>query len=69
MKYRVSACVTISLHGYVEANSPQEAEEKANELSMPTLCYQCSDNQGEDSWSTSGEFDGLAMDVSVEEDD
>lgn len=64
-KYRVHSIVTISLFGEVEAETDDEAEEKAYELDLPSLCYQCS-RQEKGSWRMS-EVDGEPCEVTVEE--
>jgi hypothetical protein len=66
-KFQVSAVVTISLWAEVEAKSAEEAKEKAQELSMPSLCHQCAGGGEDGVWGNSGEFDGEAQDIHVEE--
>ena len=66
MKYRVTATMTISVHVDVEAESPEQAKEIAEELPPMTLCHQCASSKGEQ-WSTSGELDGQPENLEVEE--
>lgn len=56
-KYLVSSQVTVSCQVVVEADSPEEAKEKALELPMQSFCHSCSSPK-EDEWSSSGELDG-----------
>ncbi len=64
--YTVTAVITISLHSEVEAESPEEAERLAENLELPTMCNQCAGSK-HDGWATSGEYDGIATNVEVEE--
>jgi len=66
--YTVTAVITISLHGEVEADSPEEAERLAECLELPTMCNQCAGGSG-DGWRTSGEYDGVPTSIEVEESD
>jgi hypothetical protein len=55
--YRVGGVMTISVFVDVEAESPEQAREAAQDQAIMSLCHQCSGNHpGE--WSTSGELDG-----------
>lgn len=67
--YDVSATVTISLHGKVEAESKKQAVEKASMMTLPSLCYQCSDRGGitDEEWSLNGELDGEPQNIQVDE--
>lgn len=60
-KYEVTALVTISLNGTVEAKSKKEALEKAAELGMPHIHEDYYHDPSE--WRTSGELDGEAFDI------
>lgn len=64
-RYRVTAQVTISLHADIEADSAAEAQVMADELEMPTIHQDYSQPDGE--WATSGELDGEACNIGVEE--
>jgi hypothetical protein len=66
MKYRVNALVTVSISTVVEAANEYEALDVATERAMPRLCHQCSGGDAEESWTTSGEFDGEAFDLEAE---
>lgn len=57
MKYTFSATGTISLHVEVEADSLEEAVEKAKEAPIMGLCHQCASTGDEGEWRTSGELD------------
>lgn len=57
MRYLVTGIVTISVTVKVEADSEEEARQKANDASMQEFCYSCSRGD-DDVWSTSGELDG-----------
>lgn len=65
--FRFSAEVTISLHAEIEAESEEEAREIVEAYEMPTLCYQCAGEQDEGHWSNTGEYDGEALNIRVEE--
>lgn len=65
--YEVTAEVTISVSKTIRAGSLEEAQAKAEELRMPSLCWTCA-SAGEDdrrSWELGGEFDGDAKNVRV----
>ena len=50
-KYRVNRVFAVGVYlGVVEANSPQEAEEKAHEdtTDLIALCWSCSESVGDD---------------------
>jgi hypothetical protein len=65
--FRVSGQVTISIFADVEAETEEEAMEKAYELSMPSLCHGCSSAHGHgDVWGVT-EFDGEASHLRVDE--
>lgn len=56
MKYIVSGYLTISVVKEIEADSPEEAKAKAEQLSCPSLCHHC-ENAGDDdkdSWTLNG---------------
>ena len=58
-KYLVSGYLTISVFKVIEADSPEDAKAKAEDLACPSLCHQC-DGAGENdksSWTLNG-FDG-----------
>lgn len=65
-KFTVGAMVTISLYTEVEADSPEQARELAENQQMPSLCHQCAGGEPEEQWCTSGEFDGVPDICSVE---
>lgn len=55
-KYRVSGYLTISVTKVVEAESEEQAKQKALELCCPSLCHQC-DGAGDDdpdAWTLNG---------------
>lgn len=54
-RYRLYATITVSAHAEVEADSPEDAEAMAADLTVPDLCYQCATQQ-EDCWAV--ELDG-----------
>jgi len=68
-KYTVSGTVTIGIHTVVEASSPEEALEIAQERELISLCHQCggTQNAGE-MFCTSGELDGAVTDLKVDRD-
>ena len=69
-KFVVNGCLTISCYKVIEADSEEEAREKAMELSAPSLCHQC-DSSGKHSnecWTLNG-FDDHSEIVDVEADD
>jgi hypothetical protein len=66
LKYELMASVTISIHCEVEADSEEEAKEKAEELPMMSFCHQCANGLPTEEWVTSGELDGAPTDVVVE---
>lgn len=68
-KFRVNAEVTITILKTIEAESKEAAIEAAHDLSMPSLCYQCSGGgEGDDdTWELTGELDGSACEITVEE--
>lgn len=57
MKYTVSGYLTLSAIVDIEANSPEEALEKASELNTPSLCHQCAGAGGDDGTWQLNEFD------------
>lgn len=66
-KYFVTGVVTISVNTGVEADSAEEAKEKANERSIMSLCHFCAHGENRDSeWVTSGELDGEPQDIKAE---
>jgi hypothetical protein len=62
--FTVTAAVTISLTGRVEASSPEEARELAYELRMPQLCHFCVRREPQ-TWKL-GEIDDEPTEVTVE---
>lgn len=67
-KFVVSAEVTVSLHKEIEADSREEAIEKAQELGIPGLCHFC-ENAGldaDDEWELNG-LDGEPDNLRVDE--
>lgn len=67
MKYRVYGMVTISCWTYVEADSPEQAKEIADERNMTTLCHQPFSSDGTEDWIID-ELDGIPEIEGVEED-
>lgn len=67
-EFTVVAWVSVGLRKKVRARSAEEALDKANELGVPGLCYQCesSGERDEDTWVLNG-LNDTPMDVSVEE--
>lgn len=65
-KYTFGALVTISVSTTVEADSEEEALDIAEGRDMQGLCHYCARSKG-DFWSTSGELDGTAVDISLDE--
>lgn len=65
-RYMVTGEMTISVHGYVDADSPEEAKKLAEDMPLQTFCNQCA-NGNDDEWSTSGELDGVPCNIEVEE--
>ena len=55
--YRLVTEITISMSVEVEADSLDEAMQKAGEAPVQGLCHQCSHGEPE-CWNTSGELDG-----------
>ena len=55
--YMVVAVVGISLHTEVEADSPEEAKEKAMERSPTSFCHGAEMETRTEAWVTSGEID------------
>lgn len=54
-RYRVEGYLTISATAEVEAENEAEAREKAQSLSTPSLCHQCSGaGGGHDTWQLNG---------------
>lgn len=70
-RYRVTGEVTISVQTIVMARSEKHARKVAGEASMQQFCNGCaSDPDHEDpEWRTTGELDGTAKIVEVEEED
>lgn len=69
-KYRLEAEVTISIHAEIYANSKEEALEMADELSMPTIHEDHrynNEDEPDETWGTSGELDGEAVNIQVTE--
>lgn len=64
MKYTVYGYLTISAVATVEADSGEEAKEKALALDTPGLCHQCSNagSEAEGSWTLNG-FDPVPDDA------
>lgn len=65
--FRVTAEVTISISTVVEARSEEHAKELASERPMMSLCHQCASGADDVEWITSGELDGDAKNLRVEE--
>jgi hypothetical protein len=57
MKYIVSGYLTISAVVDIEAESPEEALQKAEELTTPSLCHQCASAGGDEGTWQLNEFD------------
>jgi hypothetical protein len=69
-RYAVTAQVTISIHTYVKAETPEEAYNIAEARPMVGLCYQCGgDGSVNEEWCTSGELDGSPDKMRVEEEE
>lgn len=66
MKYRLSGIVTISILTEVEADTEQEAIRIAEERGLVSLCHFCASGDPEREWITSGELDGIPMEIRVE---
>jgi hypothetical protein len=65
--YIVSGSVEISVFTRVEADSEEEAIEKAKERDLIGLCWQCaSDKEQDDIFVTSGELDGDPLNLKAE---
>lgn len=63
MTYEVAGYLTISVAKTIEANSLEEALNKAHSLAAPTLCHQCSSaGQDDDTWELNG-FDDPPYDA------
>jgi hypothetical protein len=58
---------TIGVFTDVEADSPEQAKELAEDRGMVGLCYQCATGDPAEEWCTSGELDGIPSDLDVEE--
>lgn len=67
MKYRVQGLMTISVFVVVEADSAEEAREKAEDSAVQSLCNGCASPMDESEWHTSGELDGTPVIEAVEE--
>lgn len=69
MKFNVHAEVTISVYKRIEANTAEEALEIAAGLSMPGLCWQCSEaGKGDDeTWQLGDGIDGEATEIAIDE--
>ena len=68
-KFRATATVTISLSKEIEADTQEEADEIANGLSLPSLCWSC-DGAGKgnpDQWELNG-LDGSPDNIEIESD-
>lgn len=65
-KYRVVALCGITVITDVEASSPKQAKELAEERSMMTLCFQCASGNSDEEWVTSGELDGVPRELTTE---
>ena len=65
-RYFVSGVMTISVHVYVDAETPEEAKKVAEDAPLQGFCHQCARGQ-DDEWSTSGELDGTPQDLEVRE--
>lgn len=66
--YTISAQVTVSVYTTVLANSKQEAIEIAEQRTMQGLCHQCSSGNVDSEWSLTGELDGEACKLEVDND-
>lgn len=66
-KFDVSASVTISVLKTITAKNEKEAREKAEALTVPSLCYQCSEagKDDDETWELTGELDGTATEIKV----
>lgn len=69
MKYIVEAEVTISITCEVEAKSPQEALKLAADMEMQNFCNQCCSADEAEAWTFSGELDGEAKHLLVQNPD
>lgn len=73
----VNGVVTISIHQYVWASSPEEAKDRALDLGMPSISnvedfnYKppTDEEDAGDMWRHSGELDGEPRELEVELDD
>lgn len=63
-RYRLYATMTVSVSAEVDADSRDEAEAMAADLSVPELCFQCATQQDE-CWAV--ELDGEPDVQDVEE--
>lgn len=57
MKFVIGATMGISVSVTVEADTKEEALERAEEAAPMTLCWSCAEGSPAE-WSTSGELDG-----------
>lgn len=70
-RFSVVGLLTISVHTVVRAVDETQAEERALNRGVQSLCHQCAsdyDHDEEKEWRTSGELDGTVEEiVAVEE--
>lgn len=68
-RYAVTANVTIGLNATVLARSKKHALELAADLGLPTIHEDArynSEDESDDEWRTSGEIDGMALDIDAQ---
>lgn len=65
--YKLSATVTVSIYTEVVASSFTEAIDEAASRSIQGLCHQCSGGDKSSEWSLTGELDGVATDIRVDD--
>ncbi len=66
-KYRVNASITISVYTDVQASSPEEALQMAQQRDVIGLCHFCAEGNPDGEWSTNGSLDGEPEGMQVEE--
>jgi hypothetical protein len=66
-RYRVAAVVTVSIFTDVVATSKEQALDLAAERQMQDFCHQCSTSDSAEVWSLSGELDGDACELRIED--
>ena len=66
-RYTFTALVTISISTEVKAHSEEDAFRIAESRGMQSLCYSCASQDATEQWVTSGEFDGEAQNIQVQE--